>query len=158
MKNNVFFRAIPDGFLQGVILFYLNTYSLSIYISNYTLWNVLLISGISSLLSATIYFLLIMKEPSNKRIVCFSLSSLFWFVLSVVVILIIQIAFPTILQNQFPISIFPLREELNNADGLWGMLVTGAFVLFSFVLKLILFLTFIIRNIYKSKDKNRSAK
>ena len=157
MSDKIFLKAAPDGIVQSLILFLSAEYTMSVYSSNQSvIYQLFFISGLCAILSATIYFLFLMKETCNKRIAFFSLSSILWFILTVVVILIILIAVPTILQNQFPISVFPLREEVNNADGIWMMFVTGAFILFSFVLKLILFLTFIIRNMYKTKGKKSS--
>lgn len=138
MNKRFFIIAVLDSFIQSLILVCLGTFSISVDSSNLSLNQYLLIGVLSAILSAVVYVVVMLKESNNKKLVCFLLLGLLCFILSMVLTLAILII--------FKFNFIPLRE-VNNADGILILYMTGSYILVSFILRLCAFVISIIKNI-----------
>lgn len=142
MKKRIFLKAVLDGLIQSLILVCLETFSISVYASNLSLEQHLLIGASSAVLSAVVYVVLTLKESNNKKLACFSLISILFFVLNMVSILAIRLT--------FRFNFMPLRE-VNNADGILILFIIGCYILVSIILRICVFVISIIKNIHRKQ-------
>lgn len=84
-----------------------------------------------------VYFLLIRKESINKAIIYLSLTSIPFFILWLIIMIILYTVIPTD---------FLTLHEANIADGIIIYVVSYSFLLFSFVLKACVFIALVIKN------------
>ena len=148
MNKRTFIKAIFDGFIQSLFSVCIGTFSVSVYSSNLSLKQYMLIGVLGAILSTFVYVVLMLKESSNKKLVCFSLLGLFCFVLSMIFMLAILII--------FKFNFVPMRE-VNNADGIFILFAIGCYFLVSFILRICTLAILIIKN-RNAKKNNKENK
>ncbi len=115
------FKFIIDGFIQGLVIYFviyfiLSNNNLLIYIR-----PVLIILVTISLVFSVIYGFIINKEPKLIRNIINSVISLIACMLCLVII--------TILSISFDLPIMTIKNELNNAHGILIIIVLGLYLL-----------------------------
>lgn len=125
MKRNVL-KAIPYGFIKGIVITILLQFYLSSFARNISVGLEFGLSALATILFAAVYFILERKEKSFKSISLFFLLNLLSFVFSLAVIILLMI----IIRHSF----FEIVET-NNADGLMLILDLSCFIGISFVLE-----------------------
>lgn len=148
MNKKTFLKSTLDAGVRAACLFYLNSFCLSIFATKLSAEYFMHFFALAPIVFTFIYFLLLRREKENKKIVFFSLSSTVLFVLFIVVFFAVNIA--------FPITIFP-QKETNNVDGIIILFNTITFTLVSFVLRLIVFVTLLVKNSRRKTDKNKTG-
>lgn len=147
MKKKNLIKALLDGLVQSVSLICLLDLFLSVYTSNFSLIQYTLYTIISAIICSIVYFILVLKEVNNKIIIGISLGSVLSFVVLSGIFLVSRLAFTA--------SLFPLRE-INNADGILVLLTSVCFLIYVAVLKLSIFIFFLVKNNNKTRNDSLS--
>lgn len=143
MNKKIFLKAILDGFIQSfclicLVIIIVSEYSPS---TNPTYLRLLVMFGAGSV--GFVYFLLIRKESSNKAIIYLTLTSILFFVLWLIIMIILYTIIPT--------DFLTALHEANIADGILTVIVSRLFLLYSFVLKVCVLIALVIKNHRKCK-------
>lgn len=144
MNKKHFLKAVLDGFIQSLVLVCLGVFVISTYTSNLSLRQHILIGILGAILSSIVYFVLTMKESNNKAIMCYSLLSIIFFALCIIIILAFRLTFT---------FDFGFLRETNNSDGILLLFAIGSFILASIMLRLCIFASLVIKNIHQAKQR-----
>lgn len=136
MKRNVL-KAIPYGFIKGIVITVLLELYLSSFARNISVGLEFGLSALAAILFAAVYFILERKEKSFKSISLFFLLNLLSFVFGLAAI--------TILIILLPHSLIEFRE-INNADGLMLILDLSCFIGISLILELAVSAVVLLKN------------
>lgn len=148
MNKKIIFKAILDGFISSFVLNCLGIFLVSIYASNLSLEQCLLIGFLTAMLFTTVFAMLMLKESSNKAIMCYSLISIVSFAFFVAIMMVFQLTF------KFD---FMIIRETNNADGILLIFTIVCFVLSSVLLRACAFILLIIRNAKKNRETRETG-
>lgn len=136
MKRNVL-KAIPYGFIKGIVITVLLELYLSSFARNISVGLEFGLSALAAILFAAVYFILERKEKSFKSISLFFLLNLLSFVFGLAAI--------TLLIILLPHSLIEFRE-INNADGLMLILDLSCFIGISLILELAVSAVVLLKN------------
>ena len=132
-------KSFVDGVLNLVCFTFISFLSTSAFIESEVSMNALLVVAcVNGGLMAVVYFLLLRKENSAKRVMAFSVFSLLVFAIGVV------IEFACLISFDFQI---PLQREMSNADGFLIVFSLGAFLIVNLLLRLVVLIALIVRRI-----------
>ncbi len=136
MKRNIL-KAIPYGFIKGIVITVLFELYLSSFASNLSILQELFFPVLAAIPFAAVYFFIARKEKSFKSISIFFLINLLSFILGLAVI--------TLLMILIPHSLIDFREA-NNADGLMLILDLSYFIGISLILELAVSAVVLLKN------------
>lgn len=143
MKNSIFLKSVISGMSQGIIFYVLNEFFISICAQELLLNCQLMICGVGAIALALIYFLFICMESDNKKIIKFALLDTLWSIFSLIVVFVIY--------QMFSFHLFPIRQ-INEADGILLLVTNIVSILLPLILKSIIFLIVITKNICKKRE------
>ena len=136
MKRNVL-KAIPYGFIKGIVITVLLELYLSSFARNISVGLEFGLSALAAIPFAAVYFILERKEKSFKSIPLFFLLNLLSFVFSLAVIILLMI----IIRHSLSEIV-----ETNNADGLMLILDLSCFIGISLILELAVSAAVLLKN------------
>lgn len=145
-NKKIVLTSVLDGFFQFFILQLLSGLVLSKYVADISFDVALVFSVIAGILATVTYFVFLFKERTNSTIILFSVGSCFTFILLEIILMIIKISFSGTWTH------FPMRE-VGNADGILLIFTTVFLISTAFIIKLCMFVVFLLKNIYKSRKK-----
>ena len=127
--------SMIDGLMCVCVLFLLTDYSVSTYLNSMEFG--MLISLLCSVILTVTYIVFLSNVHGKKQLIAFSGLSLLYFFLFGIILFLLHFM-------PVPIHLFPMRE-VNNADGLYIMLIWGTFIISLIPLRLITLIVFLLR-------------
>lgn len=122
MNRRVIFKAILDGFIEAILMHIVALFCISVYATDWSVENCMLLGALGALISAFIYFLFMFPEKNNKEIgINTAIRIPCWFLFSVIILLL-------------PFRVLPIGET-TPGDGFVIIFTAGSFIFASMLLR-----------------------